>query len=320
MRNIFLTIGLIIVYFLTSIPVLSLPVNFDQGQVIGEQDLYSLPLAYSSADKIQSYLESQGSVLANYRPIVGFIDFGANNTANTDDLIVGEVFSNVSSKFRPRDQVQTPFGGKNMRVSDLIWKIARENFGNSCYINYNTYRVEPGLCIDNSSRPINPAFLLTMIQKESGLVYGSNSKIDPNSDYGRFLLDRALGYYCFENPDKSKSCYDENPKWKYFKGFFQQIYKAYRLLRVREKTCQTGGSFAWKSGNNVFQVGNVVRIDSNEVTLKNGITCAMYIYTPHIYPSQYNVWNIMKFLRADQNLIEKRGVDAGYNPKTLRKF
>ncbi len=305
---------------LPTLPANALPSSFNQSEVISDQDLYSLPLAYSSADRIQAYLESQNSVLATYRPIIGFIDNGGGDRVVTDDLIVDEVFSTVDTKFRPRNQVQNTFGGQTMRVSDLIWKISRENFGNSCYINYNNYRAEPSYCIDNSTKPINPAFLITMIQKESGLIYGTNSRVDPNSDYGRFLLDRALGYYCFENPDRSKSCYDENPNWKYFKGFFQQIYKAYRLLRVRELTCRPGSPFAWVSGNNRFEIGRSVVIDNTNILLRNGITCAMYIYTPHIYPSQFNVWDIMRFLNADKNLIERRGISPDYTPKNLRTF
>jgi hypothetical protein len=315
-----ITTLLVAVYGMGGITAFALPDVFDPGQVITDQDLYSLPLVFSSADRIQAYLESQGSVLATYRPTIGFVDNGGVDTIVTDDLIVDQVFAGVASKFRPRDQVQTPFAGTTMRVSDLIWKISRENFGNSCYINGSTYRAEAALCIDNSVKPINPGFLLTMIQKESGLVYGANSKIDPNSASGKFLLDRALGYYCFENPDRSKSCYDENPNWKYFKGFFQQIYKAYRLLKIRELTCQVGGNFAWRSGNNVFVIGNTVSIDNINVLLKNGITCSMYIYTPHIYPSQSNVWTIMRILRADQNFVEKRGIDPNYIPRELRVF
>lgn len=313
----------LLLFCLSSINILALSSTFNPEIVVSDQDLYSLPLAYSSADKIQAYLESTGSILANYTDIVGLVDSGSTNYSGTDDLLLDGVFASIPVNLRPREVMQKPFGGKPMRAADIIWKIARESFGNSCRIDYRSspYIAKTDICIDNTKNPINPGYILALIQKESGLIYGACSKNDNQNSPGcqptTFRLERATGYYCFETQDRSKSCYDENPNWKYFKGFFKQIYHAIRLVRIREGTCKVGGNIAFKSSNGTFQVGNTVTINNQPIILRNGITCAMYIYTPHTSAQQLH-WSIMRQIRADQNLVEVVGIDSSYTPASMK--
>jgi hypothetical protein len=319
-------------YFLLFISVLlivtpltaqALPATFDSGLVMSDQDLYSLPLAFSTPERIQAYLESTGSILATTNVTLGFEDKGANNTAETDDLILDSVFNTVPEKFRPRLNVQTPFANTQIRVSELIWKLTRERFGNSCLINYYTspYKATTDICIDNETKPINPGLLLMLIQKESGLISGACSKSDAqNASYCQslaFRMDRIVGYACFENPDRSRSCYDENPSWKFNKGIFRQLYKGIRSLRIREESCKVGGSYAFRSSGNVFQVGNTVTINSQPVVLRNGITCAFYIYTPHISAQQLT-YTLLKELQIDRNFVQVIGIDPNYTPRAMR--
>ena len=321
-RSLFLSFltGLIL---LTNVFTLALPASFDKGLVMTDQDLYSLPLAFSSPQRIQAYLESTGSILASYRAPIGFIDAGAGNVAETDDLILDPVFASIDAKFYPRRTVQEPYGGRTMLVSELIWRLTRTRFGNSCLIDYyqSPYRATTDICIDNEARPINPGLMIALIQKESGFIYGACSRTDAeNAGYcqdNQFRLDRLTGYACFENPDRAKTCYDENPNWKYHKGVFLQLYKAVRLLRIREKSCQLGGRFAFRGGGNVYQVGNTVTIDGEPLVLKNGITCAMYIYTPHV-SAQLLTYNLLKQFQVDRNYIEIRGVDPDYRPQPIK--
>jgi hypothetical protein len=316
-----------------SISVSALPSSFDKEMVMTDQDLYSLPLAFSSADKIQSYLQSQNSILAQIYTDVGFVDYGQNDTLNTDDLILNISNSQQLDSLKPLNQLQIPFGGKKLRPADIIWKVARENFGNSCALSYSNQGillgVNTGICIDNSVRPINPAFVLAMIQKESSLVYGSCAKPDadwPSSGCSysdpdsiqklNFRLDRATGYGCFEvsvEKDKLNSCYDVNSYWKYQKGFFQQVYKSMRMLRLRSEICNLGGY-------NGYKTGSIVSIDNQPILLKNGITCALYIYTPHLSNDKINLYNNLRFFGADYNLIEVNGISQNYKPKKIIKF
>jgi hypothetical protein len=289
------------VVLVTHVSTSALSDRFDPGLILSDQDIYSLPLSYSSKERIQNYLQSQGSVLANYSVIVSLEPDDINLNPNS--------YPGVPDNLLPR-KVLEPYLGKSVSVAELVWLLSQTNLGNSCS------RTNTKICFENDKKPINPAFLLTMIQKESGLVYGRTARsLDINSQSGKFLLDRVLGYYCFENPDRSKSCYDENPNWKYFKGFFRQMYYATRLIRLQEEMCKIGGQFAFTNSAGRFQVGNTVIIDGTPVLLKNGITCALYVYTPHIYNSQYNVWRIMKELGADQYLINIDGIDPNYRPK-----
>jgi hypothetical protein len=302
---------------------LALPETFDTGLTMSDQDLYSLPLAYSSKERIQAYLESTGSILATTNATIGFEDAGGGNTANTDDLLLDSVFNVVPEKFRPRLNVQNQFAGTQMRVSELIWRLTRERFGNSCIINYyvSPYRASTDICVDTEAKPINPGLLIMLIQKESGLITGACSKSDAQNASScqslGFRLDRIVGYACFENPDRTRSCYDENPNWKFSKGIFRQLYKGVRSLRLREESCKIGGSNAFRSGNNVFQVGNTVTISNLQVVLKNGITCAFYIYTPHISAQQLT-YNLLKQFQIDRNLVQKIGIDPNYIPRSMR--
>jgi hypothetical protein len=315
-----------------TINISALPATFDREMVLTDQDLYSLPLSLSSADKIQSYLESQNSVLAQITVDVGFIDYGPSDIANTDDLILKVANIQQPEKLKPRSQVQDIYGGTKMRPADVIWKIARENFGNSCalsYSNQNLIGVNTNICSDNSVKPINPAFILSMIQKESSLIYGSCARPDadwpssgcsyssPNSfNKLAFRMDRAMGYWCFEinnSAEKVNSCFDENPIWKYQKGFFQQVYKGIRLLRLRSEICNLNGI-------NGYKTGTIVSIDGQPVFLKNGITCALYIYTPHLSNDKLNIYNNLRYFRADYNLVEVNGLSSDYKPRKTIKF
>lgn len=309
-----------------SINTLALPATFDRELILSDKILYSLPFSLSSADKIQTYLESQGSVLSLIKVNVGFIDAGENNPAVTDDLILASSNNSIPEKYSPRKQVQNQFGNKELRPADIIWKVAQESFGNSCRLDYSTgvVRADTSLCIDNEYRPINPAFILAMIQKESSLIYGPCSKPDadfnsacsfsnPNSiNKINFRMDRAMGYWCFEGP-RPTSCFDENPAWKYQKGFFQQVYKGIRLLRLRTETCNLNGT-------NGFRTGAVVKISGVDVLLKNGITCALYIYTPHISNDKINIYNNLKYFGADYNLVQSGILTPDYKPKKMKKF
>jgi hypothetical protein len=328
-----ITLFVFLVLNLFSLSVSALPLVFDRELVLTDQDLYSLPLAFSSPEKIQSYLQSQNSILSQITVDVGFIDNGLNDIINTDDLILNMANIQQPDRLKPRNQVQALYGNAKLKPADIIWKIARENFGNSCALNYSTQGVllgvNTGICIDNSIKPINPAFILAMIQKESSLVYGSCAKPDadwPSSGCSysdsdsiqklNFRLDRVMGYGCFEvtvEQDKLNSCYDVNSAWKYQKGFFQQIYKGIRMLRLRSDICNIGGF-------NGYKTGSVVNIDNQQITLKNGITCALYIYTPHVSNDKINIYNNLKFFGADYNLIEINGIPQNYKPKKTIKF
>jgi hypothetical protein len=91
------------------------------------------------------------------------------------------------------------------------------------------------------------------------------------------------------------------------------VYKGIRLLRIRTETCNLGGT-------NGFKTGAVVKISGVDVLLKNGITCALYIYTPHISNDKINIYNNLKYFGAEYNLVQSNGLTPDYKPKKTVKF
>jgi hypothetical protein len=293
----------------------------ENGLVLTDQDFFSLPLRFSSANNIQSFLESQNSLLANISVNV--------NLESDSDILNSNAFQGIEGKYQTKLNL-IPHNDKSYKVSEIIWMLSRTNLSSSCSLRYlpnGQPQAVKEVCYDNVAKPFNPGFLLTLIQKESGLVYGQNARLDPNSDRAKNLLDRIVGYYCFDAP-QNQSCYDSNPNWKYYKGVFRQLFFATRLIRVRELTCNLGLPYAFSNSNGVFRVGNNVKVgdyDSNnqfylkEINLKNGISCSMYIYTPYV-ASQRLSRNVMIQLGIDQNFVEGSGIDSQYIPTLLTTF
>ena len=308
-------VGVLLIFSFVSIPVYGLPtlVQFDAdpGMVISDQDFYSLPLSFSTPEKIQQYLVGKGSFLANKSFVVSL---------EPDSAVL------TSAAFAPRPiQYSTPaqlgpYLGQTMSAAQIIWHLTRTNMSSSCSMFTSGgiwYTNE--VCYDGAAYPINPGFLISMIQKESGLIFGANAGLDPNSAQAQFLLDRVVGYYCFEDPNRANSCYDENPNWKYYKGFFRQLYFAVRLLRLREQMCRIGGPYTFSNYMGNFAVGKFVWVSGRQFMLRNGISCSMYIYTPHI-SSQRLALQIMLQLQIDRNLIEIKGLPPEYIPARLISF
>jgi hypothetical protein len=235
--------------------------GFNAGLPVNNETLYGLPDRFNSASKIQQYLRSQGSFLADYQVDVSL--------ESDDDLLA--MTSNPLDTGNNFKQYQNT----KMSFSEMVWKLARTNMASTCSVSSR------GTCVDMASNPINPAFILAMINKESGLITGNVRKTNPNSEDTKFLIDRATGYLCVESSDKTKSCYDQNPDWKYYKGMFRQTYYMVRSLSLYAKRCETTGVRIY--GGQLFKVGEVITVDNEKVRLENAITCALYIYTPHVF-------------------------------------
>jgi hypothetical protein len=235
--------------------------GFNPGKVLSDEAVYGLSARFDSPDKIRSYLQSTGSFLANYKVDVSLEADDDLWTLQTTKNNIGE------------------YAGTKMDFSEFVWRMARTNLGNSCSLR------NKNICLDQSKKPINPAVILALIQRESGLVYGRNARLDVNSDTAKFLTDRSVGYLCLEDDDKTKSCWDQNPDWKYFKGMFRQVYYGMRLMLINSQRCDNGNY------GNAFATGNTIDIDGQSVKLENGFTCSIYIYTPHIL-AQRNIYKI----------------------------
>ena len=232
--------------------------------IIKDEELYKIPTKFASSELIQKYLEKNNSLLAKYEVEI--------NLENDDPII------------NPKKTLPDNFNSKKilsqknkMSASQLIWELSTTNLANGCSI-YNSK-----ICLENDKKPINPAFLMALIQKESGLIFGKNSKMNPSKDETKFLLERATGFYCMETDKKENGCWDENPDWKYYKGFFRQTYFATRVLNLTAKRCEMGKDFGLKLKGGTFFTGGVVTINNDQIRPKNDMTCALFAFTPHIF-------------------------------------
>jgi len=105
---------------------------------------------------------------------------------------------------------------------------------------------------------INPQVILTLLQKEKGLITKTNATLD---DY-----NWATGF----------ACYDHRGPVKSFRGFAIQVDRAaWRLKYFLEHPWE----FTYRSGQ-------VYRISWQRVVPQNSATAALYNYTPHIAGNQ----------------------------------
>ncbi len=318
MNKYFIIIWLLILVFIFPLEVFTQTNN--PNKVLRTQDFYLLPIRFSSASKIQEFLNFHGSVLANYRVKIEFHhDDNPNECDPNDYWFLKEDFEKCQQLpddtdiilQRIPDSVKQTYYRREMLVSEFIWELTQGPLNNGC---------SGSFCIDHNVKKINPAFILAIIQKESGLVYGPGSKPGSlvNNQSVDFRMDRATGYLCLETPDRSKSCWDENPDWKYFKGFFRQVYYASRWFRIWTQRCDAGENFAYNGGwRGKFYTGSTVIIGNTQVYLSNGITCAMYIYTPHI---SFSTARIMKEIKGDVDFVNQTNRDPGYIPRGVTTF
>lgn len=317
----------LVVSVLGNLPTVYAQEVYNSSQVFSDRDLYSLPKPFSSAESIQLYLNSRNSILATYQVPVGLYTSNDCNLVNgvqvcslADPIAFGSSFPGLPSNLIPANNL-APFVGQNLSVANFIWNLARTDFGSGCDLTFQAQ-----ICYQTSSRPLNPAFIISLIQKESRLVYGACARPDadtnPSCSYSSptsiqklaFRLDRATGYFCFETSDKTRSCWDENPSWNRYKGFFRQVYHAVRRLRLLEQMCIRGGGYSFKNSAGDFKVGSTVRVSGQDVYLANGITCAMYVYTPHISNLQ---WSIMRDLNGFVDFRDEYNLPDDYKPRNI---
>lgn len=296
-RKFYILLLTFVVCLVSTLPVAAFeqatPPPFNPNSVLSSDVFYGLPPAFSSVQKIQQFLESKGSVLANYEVEISF--------EPGDDILEYGVY-NLESRDPQLNPVEAskPYRGRTVLVSELVWLLSRTGLANGCSGKFTN------ICYNNIDKPINPGFILTILQKEAGLVEGVCAQ--PNADSnqgcfhtqnGRYLqhrIERATGYKCFEvsSPeDYVKSCYDVNPSWKFFKGLFRQLYYMTRFIRLHEQNCELGHPYSFKD----YKVGQTRYFDGQPVVFEDALTCALYIYTPHIYPDKSNIYKI--FVRID---------------------
>lgn len=143
-----------------------------------------------------------------------------------------------------------PEGGQYMSAADIVWN-ASQQF------------------------KINPKFILTLLEKEQGLISLAKPK--------QKRLDWAMGYAVCDK------CRLSHPKIIQFKGFAKQVYGAAEKIRNDYITdLEKYGRI-----KNGFGVGIAKKIDKKyKVAPVNRATAILYTYTPHIAGNKsfYKLW------------------------------
>jgi hypothetical protein len=140
--------------------------------------------------------------------------------------------------------------------------------------------------------PINPKFLLVLLQKEQSLI----EEQSPTQKQ----LDWATGYAVCDN------CSMNDPAIQRWKGFGKQINSASLQFSDYMSNPQY---YTYKAGN-TYVISNTGRGPS-VVTIRNQATAALYNYTPHVYNGNYNFFNLWNryFNRSYPNnsLLQAKG-------------
>ena len=122
---------------------------------------------------------------------------------------------------------------------------------------------------------LNPGLLLAFLEKEQSLltIQGYNTATDPEK-----RIATAMGYGC---PD-SRACDPD------YQGFNNQVnWGAFQLQYNFNGAIQGSSKVA------PFIPGTTINIDDYRFNLSNAATAAIYRYTPHAYPGNYNLWKIL---------------------------
>lgn len=242
---------------------------------------------FSGPDGIQQFLATNGSILANTDP--AFLEMLREPTITLFKQALNDPEPNLT-------HLRT--------AAELIW--------------------------DSSQMTgLNPQVILVTLQKEQSLVSGSFS----NTTQEQTALDHAMGFSC---PD-STGCSSQ------FGGFYFQLFgtidaqnnhylgapaslmRSFNTPGGRGPSVDANNSTIGSPLISTSHVGDTILIANTqgppnnapatqEVTLGDSATAALYRYTPHVYNGNYNFWKFFTswFKYANGTLVEVTGTSTVY--------
>lgn len=156
-------------------------------------------------------------------------------------------------------------GGRS--AAQIIWDAAHGKYEASGSLN--------GITISEATGTVSPKVILVYLQKEQSLI--------SRTTYQAWAMTASMGYYCYAGvtgDNNGNNCKD------IYEGFTKQVENgAWQLRYNYERSSGTGFSD--------YQVGQAFHTsDGYDITLTTRATSAVYRYTPYIYYSAYNVWNL----------------------------
>ena len=239
-----------------------------------------------SVAQIQAFLESKGSLLANWR-------------------------DNVTMR-RPGDNciVHHP---TNKTAAEIIYEAAN-NWGaqvydsNGCAIR-GKYWSQPEYS-GYALKTVSPKVLLVTLQKEQSLITANGTYSSNPDSYKKpaccssnaYKLARAMGY----------GVPDSNPISEKYLGFYNQINWAAWQMRYNFE--RSAGNTAWDEVGYITYSGPMIKgnfrrcsscsiqafdgyypIDGQSIYMDNRATASLYYYTPHTYPGYHGNYNFVQF-------------------------
>jgi hypothetical protein len=213
------------------------------------------PLQTAFADVTADYFVSN-QIYNNLISNRDFIDVGSMTESDIQAFLVG----------KGSYLAQYSEGGRS--AANIIYEAARGI--EHTVPPYDTWLNETykDVTLNSSTGTVSPKVLLVMLQKEQSLV--------TRTTYNETAITIAMGYGC---PDSS-TC-----KPQYF-GFTNQVEWAAWQLRYNYERAQGKGLD--------FQVGQTMNnVDGKyNVTFGNAATASVYRYTPHVFDSAFNFYNL----------------------------
>lgn len=174
-----------------------------------------------------------------------------------------------------KDYVDTSEVGRNRSAAQIIWDAAHGKYEAG-----GTYRE---VTLNEETGTINPIVILTYLQKEQSLVQ--------TTTWDDWKMLASMGYNCYQGvsgDNNGNNCKDA------YEGFTKQVENGAWQLRFNFEASTKDDNW-WNTyyGTSHFQVGqSYTTSDGYVVTLTNRATASVYRYTPYVYYSAYNVWNL----------------------------
>jgi hypothetical protein len=255
--------------------------DFNPNKLI-EDNQFTDTQTFGGAAGIQQFFQTKGSVLAN---------------TNADFLL--KLNEPQDSKIKTALEDPEPNLGRLRSAAELIWDAS----------------LKSGL---------NPQVIVVTLEKEQGLI--ANTFNDPNNL--QRALNHALGF----------SCSDQSGCDQLFSGFYYQLFgnldaQGNRYIGapaslIRSFNTANGRGPGVDANNQVFgapiirtsHVNDNIVIDNTQgppnnaaatqnVTLSNLATAALYRYTPHVYNGNFNFWKFFSkwFKYQNGQLIRAQG-------------
>lgn len=169
-----------------------------------------------------------------------------------------------------KDFVDNSDAGHGRSTAQIIWDAAHGKYEASG--SYN------GINISELTGTVSPKVIMVYLQKEQSLI--------SRTTYNEWAMTASMGYFCYSGVSgdgNNNGCKD------IYEGFTKQIENgAWQLRYNYERACGTGFSD--------YQVGQTIHTSDGgggyNVNLTNRATSAAYRYTPYVFYSAYNVWNL----------------------------